>query len=93
MHLRIFVKISESLLEELRKRADAIGYSIDIKPSVAELIVERSLEKSADSGARGLRREMLEIVENPLSEYIIRSTSPEDKRLTLSADKEHIIWN
>ncbi len=85
--------ITHLMLAELKERAKRIGFSLEIDANVAELITENCILKNSDSGARGLRRILLETVETPLSEHMIRIAPGEEHRVIIRAEGGRILWN
>lgn len=82
------LKISELMLRELVDRAEKIGISLCFEPSVPELFATHK-----SGGARDVRREILEKVENPLSEKIINGSVKNGSRVTLIKDGNGLFWN
>ncbi len=66
-------KIAALMLGELAQRAERIGLEVDVDTSVAPFITKKCLEAGTSDGARGIRREILERIENPLSDHILKS--------------------
>ena len=85
-------KIAKIMLDELTQRASSIGVSIKADESVANFITEKCISQNSQSGARGLRREILEQIENPLSEYIVRASPSQMTQITLSVNNGNISW-
>ena len=68
-------KICTIMLEDLSKRANAAGISLDISESVSDIISARCLSEHRSMGARPLQREIADSIENPLSSLILRQAS------------------
>ncbi len=69
--------ICEKMLCDLKKRVSDAGYSLEISDSAAERIAEKGYNPKY--GARNLYRSIVRLVENPVSERILRN--PREKRI------------
>lgn len=64
-------KICSNMLDELRERVKNAGYKLMITPEAEKLIAKKGY--SSRYGARNLRRNIIKLVENPISEEILLS--------------------
>ncbi len=62
-------QIAANMLQDIKKRADAIGISLRFDESVPKFLTEKSY--SVSFGARPLRRAMIHLIEDPLSEELL----------------------
>ena len=62
-------QIAQNMLEEIRERSLAIDVPLAFDTTVAEYIADQS--HAAEYGARGLRKAIAELIEDPLSEEIL----------------------
>ncbi len=84
------VKISISMLDELKERCERSGISVSFEPSVTELLALRS--QSDIYGARALRREIVKEIENPLSDMLIEGKIKEGDILSVRADGDRFYF-
>jgi len=67
-------KIVEILLGQVRERLRAQDIHLDITQEAVELLIERGFDPSL--GARPLKRAIQRLLEDPLSEFILRGQLP-----------------
>ena len=81
-------KIASIMLNELVKLCNDIGISIEFDTSVPKYIAERGYDKLY--GARPLRRTIMSIIENPLSEKIITQEIKNGDRVSVFCENGKI---
>ena len=88
-------KIIDIELKDLRARAEEAGYLLKITPAAKKLVAETGYDPNF--GARPLRRAISSLVEDPVSDFIIKdrillgkhsSGAPRTLRVSLARDKE-----
>jgi ATP-dependent Clp protease ATP-binding subunit ClpA len=62
--------ITQILLRQLAERMKSNGITINFEEPVVELLIEKGFDPSL--GARPLKRSIQKLVEDPLSEYVLR---------------------
>ena len=66
--------IAEGLLRELGRRAEDLGFSLEVDPALPRFLAEQGLE--SDMGARPLRRAVVRLVEDPLAQELLEGRIP-----------------
>ncbi len=79
-------KITDIMLEELRRRAEHINVRLDISPEIAHHIAQKCYREHQRLGARPIRREITDSIETPLASSII-SDRPDKVRVELLDSK------
>ena len=82
-------KILEIHLVDLKSRVEEIGYKIQLTDKAKDLIVERGTNEKF--GARILGRTLQKIVEDKLSEVILKENPEKGKTLKIDEKNEEII--
>jgi len=79
--------ITQILLEQVSSRLKTAGVKIGFEPSVVDLLVEKGFD--AALGARPLKRAIQKLIEDPLSEHVLRGKLKEgsDVVITRSGDE------
>jgi ATP-dependent Clp protease ATP-binding subunit ClpC len=79
--------ITQILLEQVSNRLKTAGVKIGFEPSVVDLLVEKGFD--AALGARPLKRAIQKLIEDPLSEHVLRGKLKEgsDVMITRSGDE------
>jgi len=79
--------ITQILLEQVTTRLKTAGVKIGFEPSVVDLLVEKGFD--AALGARPLKRAIQKLIEDPLSEHVLRGKLKEgsDVMITRSGDE------
>ena len=67
--------IAQKMLFELRERARSAGAELEIEDGVAEYIAKSCYSYAKELGARPLRREIIDLVETPLSRILLHDRS------------------
>ena len=70
------ISICSIMLENVNAKLEKLGISIVFKPEVAEYIVDKSYDRLY--GARPLRRAIRELIENPMTDSILRHGTVKD---------------
>jgi ATP-dependent Clp protease ATP-binding subunit ClpC len=79
--------ITQILLEQVTNRLKTAGVKIGFEPSVVDLLVEKGFD--AALGARPLKRAIQKLIEDPLSEHVLRGKLKEgsDVMITRTGDE------
>jgi len=79
--------ITQILLEQVSNRLKTAGVKIGFEPSVVDLLVEKGFD--AALGARPLKRAIQKLIEDPLSEHVLRGKLKEgsDVMITRTGDE------
>lgn len=78
--------IIEKLLVLLEMRLTELGYSLNIDQSIKDKIYE--VGYSSEYGVRSIRRAITRVVENELSEYLLKNETRKNSLLEISLDGE-----
>jgi len=82
-------EIVELLLEELRKRIEENEYEMEISEKARELIIKEGYNPAY--GARPIKRAIQKLVEDSISEEILKRTVEAGDRIIVDSDGEKII--
>ena len=85
------ISITENMLSDIAERAKSIEVPLRFDPSVAEFISSEGFEP--EWGARGVRRALVQLVENPLSEEILSGKIKSGDKVVASVEDKKIIFN
>ena len=80
--------VTELLLEDVRRRVAALGIEVSFDPSVAHKIV--SLEKDCGKGARPLRRAVMRLVEDRISDALLLGEIKESDRILMRFESDEM---
>ncbi len=80
-------QIIDILLREIKGRLSTRGLSIQLLPSVREIIIEKGFDPNY--GARPLKRTIQKYVEDPIAEYLLKETPPEGSTLVVDLNNEN----
>ncbi|HEX7077013.1 MAG TPA: ATP-dependent Clp protease ATP-binding subunit [Candidatus Eisenbacteria bacterium] len=75
-------QITQILLEQVAERLRLNGVKIGFEPSVVDLLVEKGFD--AALGARPLKRAIQKLIEDPLSEHVLRGKLKEGSDVVIS---------
>ena len=78
-------RIAALMLEKVKARMESRGICLRYEPQVAMLLAQNGVNDM--SGARNLRRVVAELVEDPLSELILRGKAGHEVRLSVEKNK------
>ena len=78
-------RIAALMLEKVKARMESRGICLRYEPQVAMLLAQSGVNDM--SGARNLRRVVAELVEDPLSELILRGKAGHEVRLSVEKNK------
>lgn len=78
-------RIAALMLEKVKARMESRGICLHYDPQVAMLLAQNGVNDM--SGARNLRRVVAELVEDPLSELILRGKAGHEMRLSVEKNK------
>lgn len=78
-------RIAALMLEKVKARMESRGICLHYEPQVAMLLAQSGVNDM--SGARNLRRVVAELVEDPLSELILRGKAGHEVRLSVEKNK------
>ena len=78
-------KIAELMLEKVKARLEQQGITLSYDQEVPVLLAQSGVNEM--SGARNLRRVIVEQVEDPLSELILRGKAGNEVRLSVRCGK------
>ncbi|NLJ87038.1 MAG: ATP-dependent Clp protease ATP-binding subunit [Firmicutes bacterium] len=84
-------EIVDIMLKDLRNQLQERGLSITVSEAAKEVLVEEGFDP--DFGARPLRRAIQRLVENPLSEEILRGSFNEGDIVMVNADKGELVFH
>ncbi len=84
------LEIVRLMLSRLIDRIESTGVFIELDDTIGEALLSRA--KSADHGARQLRREITRLVENPYAEAIVRGKFREGDLVHASFDGERVVF-
>lgn len=84
-----YVKIAEKMLSELRERLLSGKIKIGFSPEISSFIAKRC-QKNA--GARGIRRTIYSLVEDPLSIFLLSEHLYEHDEIYVSIEKERVVF-
>ena len=79
--------IARHMLEEIVKRASAIGISLVFDESIPRFLVQKSF--SSTYGARPLRRAIIRLIEDPLSTALLEKRFQKGDSVCLSVSPDH----
>ena len=82
------VKISENELEKLKKKAEGIGINLTFSENVAGKIA--SANNTVKYGARPIKRNVMELIENRLAGMIISNQVTEGDRICVELKDDKI---
>lgn len=83
--------IAQKLLKEFKQRAEKAGIKLSFSPAAAEFIVNNCHESGY--GARPLRRSIQTLVEDPISEEILKGNLSADCTVHLDIDDGKIVFS
>ena len=78
-------RIAALMLEKVKARMESRGICLRYDPQVAMLLAQNGVNDM--SGARNLRRVVAELIEDPLSELILRGKAGREVRLSVEKNK------
>ena len=78
-------RIAALMLEKVKARMESRGICLRYDPQVAMLLAQNGVNDM--SGARNLRRVVAELIEDPLSELILRGKAGHEVRLSVEKNK------
>ncbi len=81
-------KIAVAELEKLKNRLQKQKVKLSFTPSIATFIARKSF--SFEQGARNVRKNIRDLVENPIAEKLLEKKIPKEKRLKLVVSKNQI---
>ncbi|MGM9682034.1 MAG: ATP-dependent Clp protease ATP-binding subunit [Eubacteriales bacterium] len=84
-------KIASIMLDDVKKRAIALGINVTFDESAVELLAEKGY--NASYGARPLRRAVTNLVEDPLSSQLLDGIFSFGDRIKASAQDGQIVFN
>ena len=82
--------IAAAFLDEVVRRASALGVSVEFDPSVLSLIAKEGFDPLY--GARPLRRAVIRLVEDSLSTYLLEHPLPEGSRLQATVQDGRVAY-
>jgi ATP-dependent Clp protease ATP-binding subunit ClpA len=85
-------KIADIMLNRLASNARESGHDILVDPQVCELLANITLCKAKGSGARELRRQIRELIETPLAQYILNEDKKSGTAVRISVSDEKILF-
>src|SRR2546426_5744277 len=83
-------KIVDILLGEVRERLRAQDIHLDITTDALELLIERGFDPSL--GARPLKRAIQRLLEDPLSEFILRGQLPAGTKVMVTRKEDGLFF-
>ncbi len=84
-------RISEMLLEEVKQRVSGLGIELILDPSVTDLLASEGSDPAY--GARPLRRALVRVVENPLSEELLEGRIKAGERVIATVADGRVIFH
>ena len=86
--LKDSVKIVEKMMRELAEITERAGFTIQTTPELRHYVAEHGFKK--EYGARELRRTIKKMVEDPLTDMMLRDEIPEGATVTLDIRSEKV---
>ena len=86
------LEIAKLMLDDLLKHAEEAGISIEIDSSVAAALAKKCIAEHKGMGARPLRRQITELIENPLAERMIDG-SVKRQAVRVYAEQDNIVFS
>ena len=83
-------EIVDIMLKDLRQQLQERGLAIAVSDPAKEVLVEKGFDP--DFGARPLRRAIQRLMENPLSEEILKGTFGEGDKIMVSAEDGKLVF-
>ena len=83
-------EIVDIMLKDLRQQLQERGLTIAVSDPAKEVLVEKGFDP--DFGARPLRRAIQRLMENPLSEEILKGTFGEGDKIMVSAEDGKLVF-
>ncbi len=77
-------------LKRLERTAEGLGYSLEIKPEVLDLLAS-TCQRDAGNG-RAVRRAVQRLIEDPMSECILRNGQGLTRKVEVKVDKGQIVF-
>ena len=77
------------LMDTVVKRLGDMGLSLEISPAAMDLLVKEGSDFSM--GARPLKRAIQRLIEDPISDLILRGNAPEGAIIKADVEDEHIV--
>ncbi len=83
-------RICQLLLSQLCSQAAQAGIELSVTPEVSSLIAGRCFAQHKDMGARPIRREIRDLIENPLAQRIVDFPHTKHKPIKISVKNQDI---
>ena len=83
-------RIAVMLLQELKERLLGMDIVMDFDPSVSELLVNEGFDPAY--GARPLRRAVVRLLENPLSEALLQGKIPKGQTVVATVENNRVVF-
>ncbi len=83
------IHITKKLLEDVTMRVSELGYSLSFDDTVVDLIVEKGFD--VQYGARPLKRVITHMIENPLSEAMLKEDLNLGDEIEMTAEDNRIV--
>ncbi|MGE5175320.1 MAG: ATP-dependent Clp protease ATP-binding subunit [Hyphomicrobiales bacterium] len=83
-------QITQILLEQVSERLRSNGVKVGFEPSVVDLLVEKGFDASL--GARPLKRAIQKLIEDPLSEHVLRGKLKEGSDVVVSRSGDELTF-
>jgi ATP-dependent Clp protease ATP-binding subunit ClpA len=77
-------------LKRLERTAEGLGYKLEIEPEVLDVLASRC-QRDAGNG-RAVRRAVQGLIEDPMSECILRNGQGLTKKVVVKLDKGQIVF-
>jgi ATP-dependent Clp protease ATP-binding subunit ClpC len=83
-------QITQILLQQVSERLRQSGVKVTFEPSVVDLLIEKGFD--AALGARPLKRAIQKLIEDPLSEHVLRGQLKEGSDVTVSRSVDELAF-
>jgi ATP-dependent Clp protease ATP-binding subunit ClpA len=80
--------ITRILLEQVADRLKTAGVKVAFEPTVVDLLIEKGFD--AALGARPLKRSIQKLIEDPLSEHVLRGKLKEGSDVLVSRSGDEL---
>jgi ATP-dependent Clp protease ATP-binding subunit ClpC len=85
------VQISQILLDQVAERLRQAGIRVSFNESVIDLLIEKGFD--ATLGARPLKRAIQKLIEDPLSEHVLRGQLKDGSEVAVSRQVDELVFS